>query len=138
MEPDIKWLDDPETFRVGMLPAHSDHRFYRSPDEIRNDDSSFVQSLNGQWQFAFAKDPMHRIQHFYDADFDASSFDEIKVPEHIEFAGYDKFHYINTMYPWEGKIYRRPAMHSTKTIRAKGCSVKPLITPLVSTSKSLN
>lgn len=21
MEPDIKWLDDPETFRVGMLPA---------------------------------------------------------------------------------------------------------------------
>ncbi|MGF2385673.1 glycoside hydrolase family 2 TIM barrel-domain containing protein [Lentilactobacillus otakiensis] len=120
MEPDIKWLDDPETFRVGMLPAHSDHQFYRSADEIRNDDSSFVQNLNGQWQFAFAKDPMHRIQHFYDADFDASSFDEIKVPEHIEFAGYDKFHYINTMYPWEGKIYRRPAYALDQNDKGEG------------------
>mgnify|MGYP000233851212 CR=1 FL=1 len=109
MEPDIKWLDDPETFRVGMLPAHSDHQFYQSTDEIRNDHSSYVQSLNGQWQFAYAKDPMHRIKNFYAADFDSSDFDAIQVPQHIEFAGYDDFHYINTMYPWEGKIYRRPA-----------------------------
>lgn len=28
---------------------------------------------------------------------------------HIELAGYDKIHYINTMYPWEGQLYRRPA-----------------------------
>ncbi|MDS1016054.1 glycoside hydrolase family 2 TIM barrel-domain containing protein [Lentilactobacillus buchneri] len=109
MEPDIKWLDDPETFRVGMLPAHSDHQFYQSADEIRNNHSSYVQSLNGQWQFAYAKDPMHRIKNFYAADFDSSDFDAIQVPQHIEFAGYDDFHYINTMYPWEGKIYRRPA-----------------------------
>ena len=33
----------------------------------------------------------------------------MKVPQHIELAGYDKIHYINTMYPWEGHIYRRPA-----------------------------
>lgn len=109
MEPDIKWLDDPETFRVGMMPAHSDHQFYRSTDEINNDHSSYVQSLNGQWQFAFAKDPMHRIKNFYAADFDSDNFDGIQVPQHIEFADYDDFHYINTMYPWEGKIYRRPA-----------------------------
>lgn len=109
MEPDIKWLDDPQTFRVGMLPAHSDHQFYQSYDEMKNDDSSYVQSLNGQWQFAFSKDPMHRIKDFYTADFDSRHFDTIKVPQHIEFAGYDKFHYINTMYPWEGKTYRRPA-----------------------------
>ncbi|GAA3192522.1 glycoside hydrolase family 2 TIM barrel-domain containing protein [Lentilactobacillus kefiri] len=109
MEPDIKWLDDPQNFRVGMLPAHSDHQFYQSYDEMKNDDSSYVQSLNGQWQFAFSKDPMHRIKDFYTADCDSRHFDTIKVPQHIEFAGYDKFHYINTMYPWEGKVYRRPA-----------------------------
>lgn len=120
MEPDIKWLDDPETFRVGVLPAHSDHQFYQSVDEIGNDESSFVQSLNGQWQFAFAKDPTHRIQHFYAADFDSSSFAEIKVPEHIEFAGYDKLHYINTMYPWEGKVYRRPAYALDQNDKGKG------------------
>lgn len=120
MEPDIKWLDDPETFRVGMIPAHSDHQFYQSNDEIRNGQSSYVQSLNGQWQFAYAKDPMHRIKNFYAADFDSSDFDHIKVPQHIEFAGYDKFHYINTMYPWEGKIYRRPAYALDQNDRAQG------------------
>ena len=31
------------------------------------------------------------------------------VPGHIELAGYDKIRYINTMYPWEGKEYRRGA-----------------------------
>lgn len=35
MEPDIKWLDDPQNFRVGMLPAHSDHQFYQSYDEMK-------------------------------------------------------------------------------------------------------
>lgn len=38
-----------------------------------------------------------------------AQFDTIRVPGHIELAGYDQIHYINTMYPWEGKIYRRPA-----------------------------
>lgn len=120
MEPDIKWLDDPETFRVGMIPAHSDHQFYLNNDEIRNGQSSYVQSLNGQWQFAYAKDPIHRITDFYAADFDSSHFDHIKVPQHIEFAGYDKFHYINTMYPWEGKVYRRPAYALDQNDKAEG------------------
>lgn len=46
---------------------------------------------------------------FYENDYDISEFDEIQVPQHIELAGYDKIHYINTMYPWEGHEYRRPA-----------------------------
>ncbi len=29
MEADIRWLDDPQVFRVGQLPAHSDHRSIR-------------------------------------------------------------------------------------------------------------
>ena len=31
------------------------------------------------------------------------------VPGHIELAGYDQIRYINTLYPWEGKTYRRGA-----------------------------
>lgn len=46
---------------------------------------------------------------FYENDYDISEFDEVQVPQHIELAGYDKIHYINTMYPWEGHEYRRPA-----------------------------
>lgn len=29
MQADLKWLDDPQTFRVNQLPAHSDHQWYR-------------------------------------------------------------------------------------------------------------
>lgn len=29
MQANIKWLDDPEVFRVNQLPAHSDHPFLR-------------------------------------------------------------------------------------------------------------
>ena len=33
MEADIRWLDDPQVFRVGQLPAHSDHSIYQDTEE---------------------------------------------------------------------------------------------------------
>ena len=109
MEADIRWLDDPQVFRVGQLPAHSDHKIYGSVEEMERQQSSLYQSLNGMWQFAYAADPQSRPADFFREDFDAKAFGEIRVPCHIEMAGYDKIHYINTMYPWEGKVHRRPA-----------------------------
>ena len=47
MEAELKWLDDPEVFRVNQLPAHSDHRFYRDQEEAALEKSSYVQNLNG-------------------------------------------------------------------------------------------
>lgn len=109
MQPDIKWLDDPQVFRVGQLPAHSDHKIYRSREELDKQESSLYQSLNGTWQFAYSVNPGGRPADFYREDYNADGFGEIQVPCHIELAGYDKIHYINTMYPWEGQVYRRPA-----------------------------
>lgn len=109
MKPNINWLDDPEIFRIGQIPAHSDHKLYRNLDEVTNDNSSYVQKLNGSWQFHFSDNPINRIKNFYEMDFDSNKFKSIKVPQHIEFAGYDRFQYINTFYPWEGHVFRRPA-----------------------------
>ena len=109
MKPDIRWLDDPQTFRVGQLPAHSDHKLYGSRDEMERQESSLCQSLNGTWQFAYSVNPKSRPTDFCQEDYQADDFDEIKVPCHIEMAGYDKLHYTNVLYPWEGKVYRRPA-----------------------------
>ena len=109
MKPDIRWLDDPQTFRVGQLPAHSDHKIYANTDEMERRESSLCQSLNGTWQFMYAVNPQSRPTDFYEEDYRADHFDEINVPCHIEMAGYDKIHYINVLYPWEGKVYRRPA-----------------------------
>ncbi len=109
MKADIRFLDDPQIFRVNQLPAHSDHLFYRNHEERKANASSFSQSLNGNWRFLYSKNAKSRPKDFYKADFILKDFDEIHVPGHIELAGYDKLHYINTMYPWEGHIYRRPA-----------------------------
>lgn len=109
MDADIKWLDEPETFRVNQLPAHSDHYYYGNYDEWRHNNSCFVQNLDGQWQFNFAENPREREEDFYKTDYDSSSFGTIEVPSEIELNNYAQNNYINTLIPWEGKIYRRPA-----------------------------
>ncbi|MCC4396941.1 beta-galactosidase [Limosilactobacillus reuteri] len=109
MDADIKWLDEPETFRVNQLPAHSDHYYYGNYDEWRHNDSRFAQNLDGQWQFNFAENPREREEDFYKTDYDSSSFGTIEVPSEIELNNYAQNNYINTLIPWEGKIYRRPA-----------------------------
>ena len=50
MEADIRWLDDPKVFRVGQLPAHSDHPIYQDTEEAAEGRSSLVQSLDGNWE----------------------------------------------------------------------------------------
>lgn len=109
MDADIKWLDDPETFRINQLPAHSDHYYYGNYDEWRHNNSRFAQNLDGQWQFNFAENPRERENDFYKVDYDSSSFGTIEVPSEIELNNYAQNNYINTLIPWEGKIYRRPA-----------------------------
>lgn len=63
---------------------------------------------------------MERPVDFYKETFDASGFDKIMVPGHIELAGYDKIRYINTMYPWEGKEYHRGAYSMQATGAEEG------------------
>ncbi|MGN0334467.1 MAG: glycoside hydrolase family 2 TIM barrel-domain containing protein [Lachnospiraceae bacterium] len=109
MNADIKWLDNPEVFRVNQVDAHSDHCYYRTYEELTKKDNGLTKSLNGQWDFCFSKNAAGRPVNFYEEGFDSSSFDKIIVPGHIELAGYDQIRYINTMYPWEGKEYRRGA-----------------------------
>src|SRR5699024_2202911 len=58
MKANIKWLDDPEVFRINQLPAHSDHPFYKDYREWQKHSSSFKQSLNGAWLIHFLIDPL--------------------------------------------------------------------------------
>ena len=109
MNADIKWLDNPEVFRVNQLAAHSDHEYYTSYIDLEENNNYLTQSLNGTWKFCYSKNAKVRPVNFYKPQFYTTKWDEIAVPGHIELAGYDKIRYINTMYPWEGKNYRRPA-----------------------------
>ena len=109
MNADIKWLDNPEVFRVNQLEAHSDHEYYMSYTDLENKNKYLEQSLNGEWDFFFSKNAKVRPVDFYKDNFSKENFDKITVPGHIELAGCDKIRYINTMYPWEGLVYRRGA-----------------------------
>lgn len=108
MKAELSWLENPEVFRVNRLDAHSDHRFYDTEEEAESSGEALRQSLNGQWSFAWSRCPSERPADFYKADYDLSGFGTIEVPGHIEMQGYDKLHYINTMYPWEGHKELRP------------------------------
>ncbi|MBO8462433.1 MAG: DUF4981 domain-containing protein [Firmicutes bacterium] len=107
MKEKLEWLSDPEVFGVNKEKAHSDHIWYASEKEIGTQ-SSFFQSLNGTWYFSYADTVEDREKEFYKKGFDYSDFQKIQVPEHIQLQGYDRCHYVNTMYPWDGKEFLRP------------------------------
>ena len=120
MNADMKWLDNPEVFKVNQLEPHSDHCYYLDYSDMKKEKNPLLQALNGQWEFAYSKNVMERPVDFYKETFDASGFDKIMVPGHIELAGYDKIRYINTMYPWEGKEYHRGAYSMEATGAEEG------------------
>ena len=120
MNADMKWLDNPEVFKVNQLAPHSDHSYYSDYSDMKKEKNPLFQSLNGQWEFSYSKNVKSRPVNFYEETFDASGFDKIMVPGHIELAGYDKIRYINTMYPWEGKEYHRGAYSMEATGAEEG------------------
>lgn len=130
MTADITWLDRPDVFRVNQLPAHSDHRYYRSRKDWEEQKDTFAQSLNGVWKFSYSVCAKQRPAEFYKEDFKGDHFDDITVPGHIELAGYDRIHYINTLYPWDGHEFRRPAFALDKEDAAAGSFSKAAYNPV--------
>ena len=83
MNADMKWLDNPEVFRVNQLEAHSDHCYYLDYSDMKKEKNPLFQSLNSQWEFAYSKNVKSRPVNFYEETFDASGFDKIMVPGHM-------------------------------------------------------
>ena len=101
-------LSDPGFIAENRRPAHSDHRWFRSDAEMERGVSSFEQSLNGLWKFHYAPAPVAVISGFEQPGFDASGWDDIPVPAHIQLHGYDRPQYVNTQYPWDGHEQLEP------------------------------
>ncbi|MHC1748128.1 MAG: glycoside hydrolase family 2 TIM barrel-domain containing protein [Cellulosilyticaceae bacterium] len=92
-----EWLEDSTVFSVNRLKQHSDHIYTAGNGEAR-----VTQSLNGPWQFRYAKNLKSANLDFFEDNQDAKTWNVINVPGHIELQGYDKPQYVNTMYPWDG------------------------------------
>lgn len=100
---DIEKIKNPEFFRENQLPAHSDHVWYVDLAEAcAEDGTSFRHSLDGVWKFAYAPNPTSAIPGFEASEYNCDGWDDIRVPAHIQMEGYDKPHYTNVLYPWDG------------------------------------
>ncbi|MBO1513781.1 glycoside hydrolase family 2 TIM barrel-domain containing protein [Metabacillus bambusae] len=111
-----EWNNNPEIFQLNRLDAHTTLMPFRTVDEALKGDrssSEFFQSLNGHWKFAFYENPEKRNQSFFKKDFEASEWNEIKVPSHWQLQGYDYPQYTNLRYPWEGKEDIKPPFAPT-------------------------
>ena len=42
MQADIKWLDNPEVFRVNQIDAHSDHNYFSNYEELEHGKSKLI------------------------------------------------------------------------------------------------
>ena len=60
MNANLNWLTDPTVFRVNRLDAHSDHIRDASREEADRGETSLRQSLDGQWTFAWSRNPRRR------------------------------------------------------------------------------
>ena len=101
-------LSDPTFVSENRMSPHSDHRWYASISELETDSSSFEQSLDGVWKFAYAANPSSAPEGFESIDFDSSGWDDIRVPGHIQMQGYGTPQYVNVQYPWDGHFDLEP------------------------------
>lgn len=94
--------------------------------KVLPENSALWQSLDGQWQFHWAKNPDERPKDFYKTDFDASAWDKIQVPMSWNMAGKQPngtFKYGEPLYSnqrvifqhqvrqgdWKGGVMRTPS-----------------------------
>jgi len=94
---------NPEIFQENRMAPHSDHAYYPSYAACQRGENTFFHSLNGLWKFAYAKNLNCAIPGFEALEYDCSSWEDIRVPAHIQMEGYDVPSYVNVQYPWDGR-----------------------------------
>lgn len=94
---------DLKILHEGTMPA----RAYYIPASKRmnclvehREESDRIQFLNGIWKFRYFESIYDVEEPFYESGYDASGFDELKVPGVWQMAGYDSHQYTNIRYPF--------------------------------------
>lgn len=105
---DYSMVKNPEYFKDGCVSAHSSHSYYSSLAQAEAGEENFRYSLNGIWKFHYAKNYQSAIPGFEKEDYCCRSWDDIRVPAHIQMEGWDVPQYANVQYPWEGKEQIQP------------------------------
>ena len=86
-------IKNPLFYGENRIAAHSDHKYYLSEAEFVQNIQSLKQSLDGVWKFRYAKNMEDAPDDFFKNDTDCRSWDDIRVPAHIQLEGYGKPQY---------------------------------------------
>lgn len=94
--------ENPEIFQINREePTASFYRYEGIDRALQNqswENSPLYRSLNGTWDFYWAKNPQARPQNFYEKGFDVSGWDTIVVPSNWEIQGHGIPVYTNVTY----------------------------------------
>ena len=113
---DITKLADPKFYEEKKIQPHSDHKF-----EFKNGMGEVI-SLNGLWKFKYERNYSYVNPQYVEDDYDCSSWEDIRVPAHIQMEGYDRLQYVNVQYPWDGHEESNPGQIPEK-FNPVGCYV---------------
>lgn len=99
----MKYLRFHEDMRISQVQAQEPRSFYipKSPEYTGKKnpwESDRLMSLDGDWRFWYAKNPLDIPDMAITPEFDFSTLDSIRVPSNWQCFGYDHYHYSNLEY----------------------------------------
>ena len=108
------YIENEQVISEHKLPAHASFTSFSTHEERKEDDPKYYKSLNGTWKFNWVRNPKERPTTFMGESFDASSWDDIKVPSNWEVEGYGIPIYANHQY--EFASYKAPVAEDMELI----------------------
>ena len=132
-QPSGKEWESPENLALNKEQPHAWFFSFQDEESARKvlpENSSYWQSLNGNWKFHWAPNPDSRPKEFYLPTFDVSQWDEIPVPSNWNIYGIQKDGSLKYGIPiyvnqpvifmhqvkvddWRGGVMRTPPTHWT-------------------------
>ncbi len=95
----FRW-EDPSIFKINKEDGHALMMPYDSEESaLSGEESIYKHSLNGMWQFYWQRGIENQPDDFEKESFDASSWDEIKVPSVWQTEGYSVPYYYASTFP---------------------------------------
>ena len=92
------YIENEQVIGEYKLPAHASFRSFSTLEERKANKPKYYKSLNGIWKFNWVRNPKERPVSFMNPKFDASKWDNIKVPSNWEVEGFGIPIYVNHQY----------------------------------------
>jgi beta-galactosidase len=92
------FIENEQVISENKERAHASFTSFTSKENALKNNPQFHQLLNGTWKFNWVKNPKDRPTQFMKSSFDASNWDEIKVPSNWEVEGFGTPIYVNHQY----------------------------------------